>query len=113
MDARGLITLLVLSACGPAAEAVPTPRSGSHEGDVPVMVPYPPPPPKVEVIRAAPADLKDPVWIDGQWAWQSRRWIWIDGKWEAQHPNGYYARPKTVMLADKTIAYFQGAWHDK
>jgi hypothetical protein len=113
MDRRELIALasFALVACG-SSGMVPLPPTGSHEGDTPSLVPYPPPPSKVEVIAEKPPNLAPTaVWIDGQWHWESRRWVWEDGGWKVPPPKSYYAKPTTVRLADQTIVYFTGAWH--
>jgi hypothetical protein len=97
----------VLPACG---SSVPVPKTGPHTHEEPVIVPYPPPPARVEVIPSPPPNLKDPVWIDGEWQWRSRRWVWQPGRWELPSPDGYYAPPTTVRLADGTLVYYAGDW---
>jgi hypothetical protein len=103
---------IALAAC---SRALPAPRMGPHVGDEPITVPMSPPAGKVEIVPPKPETMKDPVWIDGQWDWNGRRWVWKDGGWEDQkeHPPGsYYAPPATVRLADGTLVYFRGAWKD-
>jgi hypothetical protein len=98
---------LVLPACG---SSVPVPKTGPHTNEEPVLVPYPPPPARVEVIPSPPKDLKNPVWVDGEWQWKGRRWVWQAGQWELPYPDGYYAPPATVRLADGTLVYYSGDW---
>jgi hypothetical protein len=97
----------LLSACG---ASVPVPKTGPHTNEEPVLVPYPPPPARVEVIPSPPPNLKDPVWIDGEWQWKGRRWVWQPGQWELPYADGYYALPTTVRLADGTLVYYPGDW---
>src|SRR5262245_56475058 len=100
---------LALTACN---QLIPTPKLGPHETEEPVTVPYPPPPAKVEVIPSPPPELKNPVWIDGEWLWRGRRWVWQAGQWELPLAGGYYASPTTVRLADGTLLYYPGAWKE-
>jgi hypothetical protein len=99
--------VLALVACG---STVPVPKSGPHVDEEPILVPYPPPPARVEVIPAPPANVKGAVWIDGEWLWKGSRWVWQGGQWQAPYPDGYYAPPATLRLADGSLVYFAGAW---
>jgi len=96
-----------LAAC---KQSTPDPKLGPHTDEEPVTVPYPPPPARVEIIPSPPAELKKPVWIDGEWQWRSRRWVWQAGKWEVPVAGGYYAPAATVRLADGTLVFYKGTW---
>lgn len=101
--------LLVSPACG---GGLPTPRTGPHSPDDPaVIVPYPPPPAHVEVVPPPPEGLEDPVWVDGEWQWRSRRWVWLAGRWEEPYPGAYFAPATTVRRGDGEIVWFGGVWH--
>jgi hypothetical protein len=102
---------LALFGCA-AVSIVPVPKTGPHQGEEPVLVPFPAPPPRVEVIGNAPTTMKDAVWIDGEWLWKARRWVWQGGHWDLPLPGGYYAPPVTVRLADGALAHYAGAWKD-
>ena len=73
-------------------------------------MPYPPPPARVEAIPSPPKDMKDPVWVDGEWQWRGRRWVWQPGQWELPYRDGYYAPPATVRLSDGSLVYYAGDW---
>lgn len=107
--ARVLIVVAVAAVgCG---FTVPTPKTGPHESEEPIEVPFPPPPARVELIPKPPeAKKKVAVWVDGAWEWKGHRWVWLAGDWEVPQPNSYYAPPMTVRLSDGTLAYFPGAW---
>ncbi|MEO7094474.1 MAG: YXWGXW repeat-containing protein [Polyangiales bacterium] len=81
---------------------------GAGEG---VCVPYPPPAPKAEEIPERPTD--DHVYVDGQWSWQTRRWVWVPGGWVVPPPGASYAQWKTERLQNGAIAYYQGHWHQR
>lgn len=107
---RCVAALLALGASAAGCRsALPVPPTGPHEGDEPIIVPYPPPPGRVQVIHRP--EKEGMVWIDGEWHWKGRRWIWVDGRWEIPPAGGYYARPRIVGLADGRIAWFPGDWH--
>lgn len=108
MRRAALIAPLLLAACGGAL--VPTPEVGPHVGELPIAVPYPAPPARVEIIPDAPPD-KGAVWVDGQWLYQSHRWVWTAGSWVVPQPDAYYAPPASVRLADGTLMWFRGTWH--
>jgi hypothetical protein len=105
--AVGLASAPVFVACGPW---VPSPRYGTHEGDEPIVVPEAPPPPQVQILPPRPRDLREAVWIDGQWLFRGRRWEWEPGRWEEPPPGATYAPPAVVYLPDKRIAWFAGRW---
>ena len=105
--ARLFFPLLLLGACGPS---LPTPAVGDHLGDTPIAVPIAPPPGKAEVIPPRPADLKQPVWIDGEWEWTGRRWQWKNGRWEEAPRGQVFAPAILVRRNDGSFAYFPGAW---
>ena len=104
------MTALVLSAC---ERLIPTPKLGPHMNEEPVTVPFPPPPAKVEVIPSPPPELKEPVWIDGEWQWKGSRWVWHAGQWELPVAGSYYAPPTTLRLTDGTLLYYPGTWKDR
>ncbi len=112
------VLLLALAGCSgpllpePAREppCVAAPCRAAHEGEVPVLVPFPPLPAKVDVIAAPPDDMADPVWVDGQWAWRGRGWIWEPGKWLARPRAQYWAGPAIVRRADGQLVWFAGAF---
>ncbi|MFT3773969.1 MAG: hypothetical protein QM820_52035 [Minicystis sp.] len=111
MDRHALITGLALAAITLAAcsGSLPLPKTGPHLGDDPMSVPSQPPPGKVEIIGAPPANLKNAVWLDGEWIWTGRRWQWKEGRWE--EPQGDYWAPSiTVRMADGSLAHFKGVW---
>lgn len=110
MKRAALLTLVLLAACG---RPFPVPLTGPHVGDEPVPVPSPPPPGKVEIITKRPPELKNPVWVDGEWQWTGRRWVWKDGSWQDGSQGDYYAPSTTVRLADGSIVLFKGAWKKK
>jgi hypothetical protein len=102
---------LALFGCA-AVSIVPVPPTGPHVGEEPVFVPYPPPAVRVEVVGTAPANLKNAVWIDGEWLWKARRWVWQGGHWDLPLPGGYFAPSTTVRLSDGALAHYAGAWKD-
>jgi hypothetical protein len=106
---RVAILALALVACG--SNRLPVPPNGPHVDETPTLVPYPPPPARVEIIPDPPKEMKNPVWIDGEWQWKGRRWVWQRGQWEMPLPGGYYAPSATVALSDGTLAWFPGKWH--
>jgi hypothetical protein len=101
------LAALALVACG---SSLRVPKSGPHVDEEPVLVPYPPPPARVEVIPSPPANVRGAVWIDGEWLWKGARWVWQSGQWQAPYPDGYYAPPATLRLADGSLVYFPGTW---
>lgn len=109
--ALALAALLALAATPGCGSGLNLPVTGRHADDEePVSVPTPPPPGKVEIIAKPPANLKDPVWIDGEMDWTGRRWQWREGRWEVPPPDSYYAPPATVRRADGSLAHYKGAW---
>ena len=60
--ALGFATLLAFLGCG---YRLPTPKTGPHEDEEPIAVPYPPPPGRVEIVPKPPAGQKNAVWVDG------------------------------------------------
>ncbi|MEZ4293696.1 MAG: hypothetical protein R3B70_01880 [Polyangiaceae bacterium] len=100
--------LTCAAACGPS---VPVPELATHDGDEPILVPYPPPVPRVELIPPRPAQPPKTVWIDGQWIWRARVWEWQPGRWEPLYPGATYAPPAIVYLLDRRIAWYAGKWH--
>jgi len=50
-----------------------------------------------EVRPRRPLDYRDPVWIDGRWAWSGRDWIWRPGQWVDRPRSGYrWVEPQYV-----------------
>jgi hypothetical protein len=114
MTARPLAALalaLALAAC----RSLPLPRAGAQpsRGDdgyeAPQEVPNAPPPGKVKIVPERPAQLKNPVWIDGQWEWKDMRWQWTEGGWEDQADGMYYAQG-VLRLDGGTLVYERGRW---
>ena len=93
---------LALAAC---ASKLPVPQVGAHDGETPVIVPYPPPPPQAEVIGDFPTGQ---VWLDGQWKWDGRMWHWTAGHWETLSNDSLYAPPSITYLPDGTIGWYEG-----
>ena len=110
MTRRSLSLLFVaLLGCAPA---LPTPPSGEHVGETPVLVPFPPPPARADIVPDMPKAMKKPVWVDGQWMWHATRWVWEPGQWVDLPPKQIYARPTIVRLSDGKLHWFAGAFHD-
>lgn len=108
MKRRAVLPLfaLALAAC---TGSLPLPKTGPHLGDDPILVPIVPPPGKVQVVPPPPATMKNPVWIDGEYSWNGRRWVWNAGRWE--EPKGdYWAPSLTVRMPDGSLAHFKGRW---
>lgn len=105
-------SLLVLVAIAAAAclPPLPVPPLGPQEQADPVLVPYPPPPARVDVVSDPPAELKTPVWVDGQWLWRGRRWVWEGGEWVDLKPGQVYAKPIVVRRSDGELVWFQGTF---
>jgi len=97
----------LLAGCG---SAIASPKLGPHYQEEPLAVPYPPPPARVETIPRHPREMKNPVWLDGEWQWKGRRWVWQEGHWELPLAGGYYAPATTLRIADGTLYYYQGEW---
>jgi hypothetical protein len=105
-----LAALLALALVG-CGYTVPTPKTGPHENEEPIEVPFPPPPARVELIPKPPVGKeKSAVWVDGAWEWKVHRWVWLAGQWEVPQANTYYAPPTTIRLSDGSLKYFPGAW---
>lgn len=105
--AWGSVALLWLGSC---RAPLPTPALGSHEGDVPVVVPYPPGPAQVELVGEQPEP--GAVWVDGSWAWTGQAYVWQAGSWQTPAPGASYARPELVRRANGELVYFPGRWHE-
>jgi hypothetical protein len=88
---------------------VPTAPRGSHDGDTPVSVPYPPPPALVEMIPPRPDE--EAVWVDGTFTWNGARYDWTPGGWERLVEGAYYAPPNTVRRRNGELLYYRGVWH--
>ena len=108
----GLRVLLVLVAITAAAclPRLPGPPLGPQEQADPVLVPYPFPPARVDVVSDPPAELKSPVWVDGQWLWRGRRWVWESGDWVELKPGDVYAKPIVVRRSDGQLVWFAGTF---
>jgi hypothetical protein len=113
-----VLALAGLLACGgrtlpePIREppCITPPCRAAHEGEDPVLVPFPPPPAKVDVIGDPPTDMTDPVWVDGQWEWRGRGWVWEPGKWWQRPAAQYWAAPAVVRRADGQLVWFAGSF---
>jgi hypothetical protein len=110
------LALVIASSSGAFAcrsQWVQGPRETEHPPgpDEGVCVPYPPPAPKAEVVPPQPSD--DHVFVDGQWSWQTRRWVWVPGGWVIPPPGASYAKWKVERLHNGALAYFQGHWHER
>ncbi|MEZ4309684.1 MAG: hypothetical protein R3F14_16735 [Polyangiaceae bacterium] len=93
--------LTCAAACGPS---VPVPELATHDGDEPILVPYPPPVPRVELIPPRPAQPQDrldrrPVDLAGA----PRLGVAARPLGEP-HPGATYAPPAIVYLLDRRIA---------
>lgn len=107
----GVVALASAALMGSCGSSLPLPETCDHSGDEPVIVPYPPPAPQVEIVPEMPKKEAELVWIDGEWAWRGRRWEWQKGRWEVAVPGAKFAPPTVVFLADQQIAWFAGRWH--
>jgi len=106
-----VLALALAPAVASCGSSLPLPEMGDHTGDEPVIVPYPPPPPLVELVPDQPANQPDAVWVDGEWLWRGRRLEWQKPRWEVAPKGATFAPPAIVYLADKQIAWFVGRWH--
>lgn len=110
MTSRPLPLLGVVVSLAACASSLPTPRTGPHANEKPLVVPYPPPPGEVEVIPPRPPASKDPVWVDGEQQWNGRRWAWKEGGWRDQAPDEYFAPSTTERASDGTLLHYPGIW---
>lgn len=107
--ALGMAALaMALAGCG--GSSLPQPARGAHVDGEPIAVPFPPPPARPDLIGSPPAEVKDPVWVDGQWVWRGRVWVWQPGQWWARPPGQVWAAPAIVRLADGQLVWFEGRW---
>jgi len=102
--------LSLLLGCG---APLPIPEAGDHSGETPIPVPYPPPAARVDVVLDPPAELKKPVWVDGQWLWKGSRWIWDAGGWAEDDATQTYAKAVVVRRADGQLVWFAGEFRPK
>lgn len=111
MRARVLVVVvLALAGCN----TLPVPRMGSHGTDTQsVDVTEMPPPAKVEEPTERPPDMKQPVWIAGQWMWTGHDWTWKDGRWEEDKEGEVYAPPKTMRAPDGKLVHYPGTWTER
>ena len=91
------------------AAHVPVPPVATHDGDAPVIVPYPPPPAQVEMVGPAPDDQA--VWVDGSWLWTGQAYVWNAGGWQHPAPGLGYAPPMVIRQTSGELVYFPGSWH--
>jgi hypothetical protein len=114
---RVAVVVMPLAFATGCIPSLPTPPTASHNennaDDVSVVVPYPPPPARVDLVLTRPAEMKSPVWVDGEWKWHGSRWMWEPGSWVDLEPNRVYAPPTLVYLSDGSLHWFAGAWRDK
>ena len=103
--------LSLLVGCIPA---LPEPTIVAHSGQSPpVVVPFYPPPARVDVVPDAPRGLVAPVWIDGEWEWQGRRWIWQPGSWSEGAGGLEYAPPVVLRRSDGKLVWFRGELYSR
>ena len=105
--ALGRLALAGLLACVPV---LPTPPLGSHVGEKPLRVPYPPPVVRPEIVPPIPADLRSAVWIDGAWAYDGNGWVWEPGRWQELRPGASWAPSTLVHLEGGAFAWYPGRW---
>lgn len=107
--AAPLLAGLLGAACG---ARLPTPPTGAHPASSTnyVEVPYPPPPARVEVVPPAPQE-RGAVWVDGEWAWQGKRWSWLPGGWVVPPLGAYFAPWLVYRLDNGRLLFAPGAWH--
>jgi hypothetical protein len=98
-----------LISCG---NLLPEPKMADddHLGEEPQVVLSMPPPGKVEIVPRRPPELRNPVWIDGEWEWTGRRWVWKEHGWQEAPPGEVYEPPVTKRLPDGKLVHFPGAW---
>lgn len=108
MDRFALILglLAAVSGCPPR---VPVAPEGSHEGDMPTPVPYPPPAARAEVIPAQPHE--DAVWVDGYWMWKGSDYSWSAGRWVRPGPGTVYSRATVLRLRNGELVFYPPKWH--
>lgn len=110
---HGVVLLLGLAMMPGCSHPLPTPPTVAHEGEEPIVVPYPPPAAKVDIVQLAPDGMKHAVWIDGQWMWRGRRWIWEAGQWVDLGPDQVYALPFVQRRYDGQLVWFPGSLRSK
>lgn len=88
---------------------VPTAPEGSHEGDMPVPVPYPPPAARAEVIPPQPSE--NAVWVDGYWMWKGSDYSWNAGRWVRPGPGTVYAPAMVVRRRNGELLFYPPKWH--
>lgn len=65
------------------------------------MVYHPMPAPRWERRPYRPDGFRDPVFIDGHWAWTGADWAWNPGRWVERPRPGYrWVRPDYVRYGD-------------
>jgi hypothetical protein len=99
------LLLLVLGACRPET---PRPPLGTHDGEIPSEVPFPPPVPRVEELEDPPSPTA--VWVDGHWVWDGGGYAWTDGSWIEPPPGAVYAPPTLVRRRNGELVYYGGVW---
>ena len=109
LPGRVFLAGLLAMACG---SAFPAPPTGPHPAASTnyIDVPYPPPAARVEVVPPPPRDA-GAVWVDGEWAWQGKRWTWLPGGWVLPPPKAYFAPWLVYRLANGRLLFASGSWH--
>jgi hypothetical protein len=100
---------LLAMACG---SRLPAPPTGPHPaGSTTYLdIPFPPPPARVEIIPAPPRE-EGAVWVDGEWAWQGKRWGWLPGGWMVPPRGAYFAPWLVYRLDNGRLLFAAGTWH--
>ncbi len=104
-----LLALPALVACCAGALPEPPLGEGSVPGEQSQVVLTMPPPGRVQIVPPRPT-LRNAVWIDGEWAWNGRRWVWQDHGWQSTVPDQVYALPRTTRLSDGRLIHSPGQW---
>lgn len=104
-----LVLAALVAACSGNLPAPPF-GDGEHTGDDPQIVLSMPPPGNVEIVPPPPRELKHPVWVDGEWLWNGRRWVWKEHGWQDLPRGQEYELPTTKRLPDGRLVHFPGKW---
>jgi len=88
---------------------VPGPPIGTHAGEAPTTVPYPPPPGRTDELPPQPSEQD--VWIDGQYTWDGKGYTWTAGSWVTPPPGRTYAPARLLRRRNGELLYYEGHWH--
>ena len=102
------VFVVVAAGAVACAERVRVPEVASHNGDTPVLVPYPPPAARAEVIPQAPSE--EALWVDGYWMWKGTTYSWYAGRWVKPGPGMGYAPAEVVRLRDGNLMFYAPKW---